>query len=128
MTTFQLLMVGILNAEKNSVPVMIDAGSQAQHSILGYNVIVDYGLKDTKHKTWIFPKDPFVIYEDKDEDLCRYCGWGKPTDKWEMGELQYSNMTVRDKDRLQEFIKTKVLSNATPKSLRTKKHTLLPRP
>lgn len=48
--------------------------------------LVPYGIEEAK---WIFPEDPFVIYEPSDEEWARYLGFGKEQPaKIQRGEIK----------------------------------------
>ena len=115
MYTFQLLMEGVLDSQKNSVPVMIDAGFNAINMIGGHEVQIDHHLEPTKWLGWQFPtNEPFVTYEPSDESWCRYCGIGKELNDWVMGDIiivhrDLSRNPKFDDARIVDFIKNKVL-------------------
>jgi len=57
----------------------INISSEQEFKIYGHKVVIDNLLVPTVDETdrWIFPKERFVIYEESDEDWCRYFGIGR---------------------------------------------------
>jgi hypothetical protein len=53
-------------------------GDYRRSKVFGYRINIDYCLRPAKvvEAKWVFPADPFITYEPKDEDWCRYFGYG----------------------------------------------------
>lgn len=132
MYTFQLLMEGVLNSQRNSIPVMIDAGFHGVNLIGGHEVQVDYSLEPTKwFEGWQFPtNEPFITYEPSDESWCRYCGIGREVKEWIVGDIviEHKDLSRNPKMsdcRVIEFVKNKVLERG--RSIHRRKDNNMPK-
>lgn len=62
----------------------------------GEKVVLDNNLEPTIDETfgWIFPKEPFIKYEPKDEEMCRYFGWGRQGRGYIVGQIVQMDDTI----------------------------------
>jgi hypothetical protein len=99
-TTYQYLSRQINNGRKPNYKVGI---SGSDFSVFGHEIRIDNNLAPTidEPQSWIFPEEPFIIYEPKDEEWCRYAGIGRPGRGIIIGDI----LEVRHKPT---FLKTKV--------------------
>jgi hypothetical protein len=58
-------------------------------TISGEEIKINNNLSPTINEGlgWIFPEEPFIIYEPSDEDWCRYCGIGRQGRGFIMGDI-----------------------------------------
>ena len=62
----------------------------------GTKIIINNHIPETRRVEtggWIFPKTPFIIYEESDIDYCRWAGIGEPETKLVVGEIYGMNDT-----------------------------------
>ena len=84
-TTFDWLKRNITNYH-SSVTTFYCGNSL---SFSGYDIIISDTLSETIDEVtgWIFPKEPFVRYEQKDREWCEYFGIGRKGRGFILGEV-----------------------------------------
>ncbi len=89
-TTYEYIQKCLYSGERPPIPIQY--GGFENISMYGMQIIIQNKLEPTiDEPEWVFPKERFVIYENKDIEWCKFFGIGRPGRPFKLGEIYEVN-------------------------------------